>query len=102
MTKEQFNKLSNEQPNTVVIVDVYAPWCGPCKGIMPILEQISDEFKEDVVLSKVNIEDDDYFSETYSIKSVPTVLIFKGGELQQKIVGPKTKDAYIEFIKELL
>jgi thioredoxin 1 len=102
MTKEQFDKLSIEQPNTVVIVDVYAPWCGPCKGIMPILEQISEEFKEDVVLSKVNIEDDDYFSETYSIKSVPTVLIFKGGELQQKIVGPKTKDAYIEFVKELL
>jgi thioredoxin 1 len=102
MNKEQFDKLSIEQPNTVVIVDVYAPWCGPCKGIMPILEQISDEFKENVVLSKVNIEDDDYFSETYNIKSVPTVLIFKGGELQQKIVGPKTKDAYIEFIKELL
>lgn len=102
MIKEQFDKLSIEQPNTVVIVDVYAPWCGPCKGIMPILEQISEEFKEDVVLSKVNIEDDDYFSETYSIKSVPTVLIFKGGELQQKIVGPKTKDAYIEFVKELL
>lgn len=102
MNKEQFDKLSIEQPNTVVIVDVYAPWCGPCKGIMPILEQISDEFKEDVVLSKVNIEDDDYFSETYNIKSVPTVLIFKGGELQQKIVGPKTKDAYIEFIKELI
>lgn len=102
MIKEQFDKLTIEQPNTVVIVDVYAPWCGPCKGIMPILEQISDEFKENVVLSKVNIEDDDYFSETYSIKSVPTVLIFKGGELQQKIVGPKTKDAYIEFVKELL
>lgn len=102
MIKEQFDKLAIEQPNTVVIVDVYAPWCGPCKGIMPILEQISDEFKENVVLSKVNIEDDDYFSETYSIKSVPTVLIFKGGELQQKIVGPKTKDAYIEFVKELL
>jgi thioredoxin 1 len=102
MIKEQFDKLSIEQPNTVVIVDVYAPWCGPCKGIMPILEQISEEFKENVVLSKVNIEDDDYFSETYSIKSVPTVLIFKGGELQQKIVGPKTKDAYIEFVKELL
>jgi thioredoxin 1 len=102
MNKEQFDKLSIEQPNTVVIVDVYAPWCGPCKGIMPILEQISDEFKEDVVLSKVNIEDDDYFSETYNVKSVPTVLIFKGGELQQKIVGPKTKDAYIEFVKELL
>jgi thioredoxin 1 len=102
MNKEQFDKLSIEQPNTVVIVDVYAPWCGPCKGIMPILEQISDEFKENVVLSKVNIEDDDYFSETYNVKSVPTVLIFKGGELQQKIVGPKTKDAYIEFVKELL
>ena len=102
MNKEQFDKLSIEQPNTVVIVDVYAPWCGPCKGIMPILEQISDEFKKDVVLSKANIEDDDYFSETYNVKSVPTVLIFKGGELQQKIVGPKTKDAYIEFIKELL
>ena len=102
MIKEQFDKLSIEQPNTIVIVDVYAPWCGPCKGIMPILEQISEEFKENVVLSKVNIEDDDYFSETYSIKSVPTVLIFKGGELQQKIVGPKTKDAYIEFVKELL
>ena len=102
MNKEQFDKLAIDQPNTVVIVDVYAPWCGPCKGIMPILEQISEEFKENVVLSKVNIEDDDYFSETYSIKSVPTVLIFKGGELQQKIVGPKTKDAYIEFVKELL
>ena len=57
MIKEQFDKLAIEQPNTVVIVDVYAPWCGPCKGIMPILEQISDEFKENVVLSKVNIED---------------------------------------------
>lgn len=102
MNKEQFDKLAIDQPNTVVIVDVYALWCGPCKGIMPILEQISEEFKENVVLSKVNIEDDDYFSETYSIKSVPTVLIFKGGELQQKIVGPKTKDSYIEFVKELL
>ena len=45
MNKEQFDKLAIEQPNTVVIVDVYAPWCGPCKGIMPILEQISEELR---------------------------------------------------------
>lgn len=102
MTKEQFEKISVEQPDIVVIVDVYAPWCGPCKGIMPILESISDEFKSDVELVKVNIEEDDYFAETYNIKSVPTVLIFKSGELQQKIVGPKTKEAYIEFVKDLL
>lgn len=99
MTQKEFKAELSQNTDTVYIVDLFAQWCGPCKGVMPILEQLADEFKNNVKLIKVDIEEDEFFADEYKVKSVPTVLIFKEGELVEKIVGPKTKDAYIEFVK---
>ena len=70
-----------------VLVDFWAPWCGPCKAIAPILEQISDEQGDKIKIVKVNVEDNQKYAVDFGIKSIPTLLIFNKGELKNQIIG---------------
>ena len=70
-----------------VIVDFWAPWCGPCKAIAPILEQISDEQGDKIKIVKVNVDDNQKYAADFGIRSIPTLLIFNKGELKNQIVG---------------
>ena len=98
-TDENFDKdvLKSEKPT---IVDFWAEWCGPCKQIAPVIEEISDEMKEQVVIAKHNIDQEPNTPTKYGIRGIPTMLLFKGGELKATKVGATTKSNIISWIKE--
>tara|TARA_Y100001958_G_C21180199_1_gene510225 strand:+ start:815 stop:1135 length:321 start_codon:yes stop_codon:yes gene_type:complete len=82
------------------VVDFWAEWCGPCKQIGPVLEEISDEMSDQVVIAKHNIDQEPNTPTKYGIKGIPTMLLFKGGELKATKVGATTKSNIISWIKE--
>lgn len=79
--------------DTPVLVDFWAPWCGPCKAIAPILDELSVELAGKVKICKVNVDENDTISAQYGIRAIPTMLVFKGGEVAEQIVGMLPKDA---------
>ena len=86
--------------NKPTIVDFWAEWCGPCKQIGPVLEEISDEMKDEVIIAKHNIDEEPNTPTKYGIKGIPTMLLFKGGELKATKVGATTKSNIVTWIKE--
>ena len=83
-----------------VIVDFWAEWCGPCKQVGPILEEISNEMKDEVVIAKHNIDDHPNQPTKYGVRGIPTMLLFKNGELAATKVGATTKSNIVTWIKE--
>ncbi|MCI5819047.1 MAG: thioredoxin [Acidaminococcus sp.] len=75
----------------VVLVDFWATWCGPCKMIAPIIDEIANEFQGKAVVGKVNVDENATLAEQFGIMSIPTMIIFKNGEIAEKMVGPRTK-----------
>ena len=88
--------------NKPTVVDFWAEWCGPCKQIGPVLEEISDEMKDQVVIAKHNIDQEPNTPTKYGIKGIPTMLLFKGGELKATKVGATTKSNIVSWIKDNL
>lgn len=86
---DQIEQLVSD--NSAVVIDFWAPWCGPCRALTPVLEQIAEE-NPSITLAKVNVDDNPDL-EKYNLKGVPTVLVYKDGDLVKTIVGAKPKPA---------
>jgi thioredoxin len=84
-----------------VVVDFWAPWCGPCKMIAPLLDEIAKEHGDRFRVAKVNIDDDPALQQRFEIRGVPTLLFFSGGKLRDQIVGVGTKKAIVEKLENL-
>jgi len=78
--------------STPVVVDFWAPWCGPCKAIAPILEELADELGDEVKICKVNVDNNSDIAGKYEIRAIPTILIFKDGKVTDTVVGLSSKE----------
>ena len=87
---------------TPVIVDFWAEWCGPCRMIGPIVEEIAEEFEGKIKVGKLNVDQNQGTAAKYGIRSIPTLLLFKGGELVEQMVGVQPKNKVVECINKVL
>lgn len=85
-----------------VVIDFWAEWCGPCKRVAPIVDELAEKYKDQITVGKYNVDDYSDLSSEFGIRNIPTILLFKDGAMKERIVGSVSKDDLEEKIKTLL
>ena len=96
VTSENYDEIKNSEKT--VLLDFYADWCGPCKMVSPIVDQIAEEHPEYLV-GKVNVDDEPELAEKYGIMSIPSIFVFKDGQVAEKKIGLTTKNDLLAMLK---
>lgn len=84
--------------DSLVLIDFFAEWCGPCKMLSPIVDQVADEFEGKVKIFKLDVDDAQEIASKYNVMSIPNLLLFKGGEVVEQLVGAMPKEQLVEKI----
>ena len=96
------SNFDNEIKKGLVMVDFWAPWCAPCRMVAPVLDELSNELKDQVTIAKLNVDENSGAASKYSVTSIPTMIIFKNGELVERAVGASPKQHYMSLLNKHL
>jgi len=99
LTKDNFDATVAEG---VSVVDFWAPWCGPCRMIAPVIEELAEEYEGRAKICKVNTDEEQEIAVKFGIRSIPTILFFKDGEIVDQMIGAAGKDVFTQKIDALL
>ena len=91
-----------EQSDMPVVVDFWAPWCGPCKIVSPTIEALAKDYEGKVKVGKLNVDENPETASKYGVMSIPTIFVFKGGQPVKTLVGAQGKESYQKAIDEVL
>ncbi len=99
LTNENFEATTSKG---VALVDFWAPWCGPCRMIAPVIEELAEEFEGKAAICKVNTDEQQELSTKFAVRSIPTIVFMKDGEVVDTMVGAASKQAFADKINSLL
>ncbi len=101
LTDAQFDELVVKS-DLPVLVDFWAPWCGPCRTMTPILEELAGEWEGKVKVCKLNVDEQQATARNFEVQAIPTMILFKGGEVAKRLTGSRPKAGLVEELKDVL
>ena len=101
LTDQNLDAVLANPSKLPVLIDFWAPWCGPCRRQGPIVEEVAKELKDKAVVAKINIDQNQSAARKFGIRSIPTIIIFKDGKIQQTLIGLRSKSDLLNAVNQL-